>query len=95
MPPSGDKTEWNDSWDVDPDDDRDDPQADDISDDDDDLTPTVPCPNCRREIPDFADRCPYCGDWVVQSAGVPRRAKWWVIVVVIALTAFVLVYVLR
>jgi hypothetical protein len=66
-------------------DDPDAPQARDVSGADEDETPTVPCPHCRREIPDFADRCPYCGDWVVQSSGPPaRRSVWFVVLVVIA-----------
>jgi hypothetical protein len=68
------------------DDDPDAPQERDLADEDADETPTVPCPRCRREIPDFADRCPYCGDWVVQASGAPlRRNLWFILLVVLAI----------
>ncbi len=71
------------------------PQECDLIDEDEDETPTVPCPRCRREIPDFADQCPYCGDWVVQGAGAPTRRKpWFWLTVILVLAAFVLWYVL-
>jgi RNA polymerase subunit RPABC4/transcription elongation factor Spt4 len=74
-------------------DDPDLPQARDL--DDEQHTPTVPCPNCQQPIPDFADQCPYCGTWVMQSAGVPsRRNPWVAAVVILVLVIFVLVYAL-
>ena len=81
-----------DTWDED---DPDAPQARDVSDEDDDETPTVPCPNCRRPVPDFVDRCPYCGDWIVQTAGAPARHNlWFIIAAIAALAVFVTWYVL-
>jgi hypothetical protein len=78
------------------DDDPDAPQARDLvgQDDDDDETPTFPCPSCRAPIPEFADRCPYCGDWVVQGGRLPGRAKWIILAAILALLGFLLVYVL-
>jgi hypothetical protein len=63
-------------------------------DEDDDETPTVPCPHCHQPVPDFADRCPYCGDWIVQSAGPPGRRPWFVALVILALL-IVLAWVFR
>lgn len=48
--------------------DPDGPQLRDLTDPNDE-TPTVPCPNCGAQVPDLADRCPYCGEWIVQSSG--------------------------
>jgi hypothetical protein len=83
-------SEWDEtSWDEG---DPDAPQECDL--DDEEETPTVPCPNCERPIPDFADRCPYCGDWVVQNAGTTRRGIGFLILVLLLLIAFTLVFVL-
>lgn len=60
------------------------PQARDLNRDDDE-TATVPCPHCRRPVPDFVDRCPYCGDWIVQSSGAPRRNLALIVLVTLAL----------
>lgn len=84
--------DFDDAWD---DDDPDGPQACDLDADDDDETPTVPCPNCRRPIPDFADRCPYCGDWIVQASGAPARRSPWVVVVAVLLIVAFLYWIIR
>lgn len=81
-----DSFEYDEAWEED---DPDAPQARDLTDENDDETPTIPCPNCRRPVPDFADRCPYCGDWIVQSAGTSsRRNPWFIVTLIIALAAF-------
>jgi hypothetical protein len=92
MPAHSDQPdEFEPPWD---DEDRDAPQERDLTDSDDE-TPTVPCPSCRREIPDCADRCPYCGDWVVQSSGTPARHRLgFVLLVLIAILLILVVWVL-
>lgn len=64
------------------------------ADDDNDDTVTVPCPECGREIPDFADRCPYCGNWVLQGGAPPRRA-WWIVPIVLLVALGVLLWAVR
>ncbi|MGD8451780.1 MAG: zinc ribbon domain-containing protein [Phycisphaerae bacterium] len=62
-----------------------DPEEPDGADlDDDDETVTVPCPHCGEEIPETADRCPYCGDWVVQGGehGAVSRGPAYVVLLV-------------
>ncbi len=76
-------------------DDPDAPQARDLTDENADDTPTVPCSHCRRDIPDFADRCPYCGDWVVQSSGPSARRNLWFILLVILAVLLILAFWLR
>jgi hypothetical protein len=59
--------------------------------DDDDWTPendddglgesetlTLPCPSCRREIPEDAPRCPYCEVYISAEDEYPaqRRPLW-------------------
>lgn len=63
-----------------------------------DETVTAPCPVCGREIPEFADRCPYCENWVVQGAtstGSSSGRSWvFIVAALLALLGFILVYVL-
>jgi hypothetical protein len=71
------------------------PQQRDLTDEDEDETPTVPCPSCGRPIPDFADRCHHCGDWVVQTAGPPARTRpWFIAAVLIALLSILVWWIL-
>ena len=88
MPGHADQPDWDE-------DDRDAPQDADLTDEDEDETPTVPCPHCGREIPDFADRCPYCGDWVVQSSGPAARRSFWFILLVAFVVLLILALWLR
>jgi hypothetical protein len=38
------------------------------------------CPSCRREIHAEAERCPLCGDYVVDAESPRRRMPLWMIV---------------
>jgi len=60
------------------------PQKRDLVDEDEEETPTVPCPSCGRDVPDFADRCPYCGDWIVQASGESSHGRVWLILAALA-----------
>ena len=91
MSPRYGQSDYDEAWDEG---DPDAPQARDVTDEDDDETPTVPCPSCRRPVPDFADRCPYCGDWIVQGVHMPaRRSLWFIILVLIVLATFAVWYI--
>jgi hypothetical protein len=67
-------------WDEVDDDDADwdeDPAGDDDESDEDE--PTLPCPYCRREIHEEAERCPYC-DHYISDEDRRRAAKpWWLV----------------
>lgn len=65
-----------DSWGDEVDDDFDGDSADDDV--------TVPCPYCRREIHEDAERCPHCEQYISDEDAPPRRKPWWIIVGVIA-----------
>ena len=57
-------------------------------DDGDEEEPTVPCPYCRREIHEDAQRCPYCENYISAEDAPPARKPWWIIVgVLLALYA--------
>ncbi|MES2792063.1 MAG: zinc ribbon domain-containing protein [Planctomycetota bacterium] len=59
-------------------DDDDEPSWDDSGDDSDD--DTIPCPYCRREIHEDAERCPYCERYLSDEDAPATRKPWWVIV---------------
>lgn len=61
-----------------------DPEDEDRPDEDDDDEPTSPCPYCRREILEDAERCPYCEHYLSREDAPPRRKPWWIVVGVIA-----------
>ena len=56
----------NDEWDEDWDADEDD-------------EPTVPCPYCRREIPEDVVQCPYCEQYISSVDAPPSRKPWWLV----------------
>jgi hypothetical protein len=91
MPNQHDEPEFETEWDGD---DPEGPQDCDLQPDEGDDTPTVPCPSCHEDIPDSADRCPYCGDWVVQTSGEPVRKNPWFLVAALVGLAIVLAWIL-
>jgi hypothetical protein len=58
----------------------DDPDTDEGNDGDD----TIPCPYCRRDIHEDAQRCPYCGSYISREDSPPGRKPWWIILGVVA-----------
>lgn len=72
---------YTDRWHDEPDDDWDEDDEVAASDeDDDDEVDTVPCPNCRKPIPEDAPRCPYCEQYISAEDVAPDRKPWWIIV---------------
>jgi hypothetical protein len=56
----------------------------DWDDEDDDVDlyddePTIPCPWCRREIHEDAQRCPYCERYLSDEDAPPARKPWWIV----------------
>jgi hypothetical protein len=47
---------------------------------DDDSEPTVPCPYCRREIHEDAQRCPYCERYISDEDAPPSRKPVWIVI---------------
>jgi hypothetical protein len=73
---------------------------DDLDDEDDfedegDDEPTVPCPYCRRQIHEDAQRCPYCEQYLSDEDAPPARKPWWIIVGVIVCLLLVLRWIIR
>lgn len=48
----------------------------------DDESGTVPCPYCRKEIPEDTPRCPYCENYLSEEdeARPPERKPAWIII---------------
>ena len=46
----------------------------------DDEPALVPCPYCRREIVENAERCPYCETYISAEDAPASRKPWWIIV---------------
>ena len=78
--------------------DFDDPIGDDELPDEADLADgenlaVVPCPSCGEMMPDDADQCASCGDWVTAWSPATRRASGWFWPVMVAvLVVVILVY---
>jgi hypothetical protein len=47
---------------------------------DDDESETVPCPYCKRQIHEDAERCPYCEQYISAEDAPPGRKPWWIII---------------
>ena len=60
---------------------------------DDDEIETVPCPACGKEVYEEAERCPYCGDYIVHSSSGyvwKNRPVWWIVLGVFGILAVIL-----
>lgn len=40
---------------------------------------TVPCPYCKRQIYEDAERCPYCERYLSEEDSPAMRKPWWII----------------
>ena len=67
------------NWD---DDDESDWDDDDYGDDSDDPG-TIPCPHCRREVDEDAQRCPYCERYLSDEEAVSYRKPLWIVITAI------------
>jgi hypothetical protein len=54
---------------------------------------TVPCPNCRREIYEEAERCPYCGNYITAEEPGSSVKPWWFVVGFLLCMAIVLMWI--
>jgi hypothetical protein len=53
-----------------------------------DNTPdTMPCPHCRAEIIEDAERCPRCGNYLSREDAPTKRSHAWIILMILALLA--------
>lgn len=73
----------------------DDDEDDDTEDWDDDGEPLVPCPWCRREIPEDAPRCPYCEHYISREDAPAPAKPWWILIGALLALLGALVWILR
>ena len=62
----------------------------DFDDDSDEDEPTVPCPYCRREIHEDAQRCPYCERYISAEDAPAGPRPWWIVLGVVLCLLMVL-----
>jgi hypothetical protein len=80
--------------DEDDDDGRDDAPGPDASDRNDDPG-EMPCPYCKREIPEEIVQCPYCRSYLSIEDAPPAPKPWWWLVAVVLLVLLLLGYIFR
>ncbi len=60
---------------------------------DDDVSETVPCPECGQPVYEDAVQCPSCGNYISPSASSAHdRPRWWIILGFLAALAAFLWY---
>ena len=57
----------------------DDYDADEGGVDEDDEDVTIPCPYCRRQIHEDAERCPYCEQYISAEDAPAQPKPWWIV----------------
>ncbi len=57
----------------------------------------VPCPHCRRQIPEETIRCPHCHEWIIdRPSNESQRSPWfWPIIIAIGLVMILVVLAIR
>lgn len=40
---------------------------------------TIPCPYCRRQIHEDAQRCPWCEQYISAEDAPPTPKPWWIL----------------
>ena len=61
---------------------------------DEDEDETIPCPNCKKDIYDGAEQCPYCRQYISEE-DVPREAKpIWIVIGTLVCLALAAMWVL-
>jgi hypothetical protein len=55
----------------------------DEDDGDDDESVTIPCPYCRRQIHEDAERCPYCEQYISAEDSPALGKPWWIVLGVV------------
>jgi predicted amidophosphoribosyltransferase len=58
-----------------------------VDDDGDDL---LYCPSCGKQVYEFTQKCPHCGDWITPAYRSPSRTRWWRILVYAVIAVFLL-----
>jgi len=63
---------------------------------DDDVTETIPCPDCGAEVYEDAEQCPACGQYIVPANNaLAGRPVWWIVLGLLGAAAVIWVFVLN
>ena len=71
------------------------PDANDADLLDDERVELLKCPSCGNMMSEFAQQCPHCKDWILDSekAGPFRgRSWWWIALAIIGIAMFFLYF---
>jgi hypothetical protein len=41
---------------------------------------TIPCPYCRKEIHEDAQRCPHCENYISEEDAPAGKKPWWIVI---------------
>ncbi len=70
----------------------DDDGFDDFPDDSDEVSETVACGACGRDVYEEASQCPYCGEFLTASTSAwDDRPGWWSTIGLVGIVAVILV----
>ena len=51
----------------------------------------IQCPNCQSEVYHDAQRCPECGEYIIDSASPSKSKPLWVVVIAVILVILFLI----
>ncbi|MBN2473078.1 MAG: zinc-ribbon domain-containing protein [Pirellulales bacterium] len=58
---------------------------------DDEISETVPCPQCGADVYEDAVQCPACGTYITHEANVwSGRPAWWIVLGLLGILAVIL-----
>lgn len=72
---------------------EDDWEDDDVEDwDEDSEDTTYPCPYCKADVYEDAERCPNCGKYLSDEDAPPASRPWWFVIALILALGMVLLW---
>ncbi len=61
----------------------------------DDNSETIICPGCQADVYEYAEQCPYCGDYLLATSNVwSGRSWWWIVLGLLGIISVIWTFVL-